>query len=152
MFKYIFSSCTIGIVTATTTTFGPDESTGNGAAAAAELLHRGLVPLTVSLACFYHSSVLFACVCVWCRRHRRRSQWKRLARRRPLVWPCKVSGARLMKTLYLVKRFAWDSTSPARDFVRLRFFFFPRPFISSTYRNSVRYTYARARVVPIREQ
>lgn len=46
-----------------------------------------------------HPSCLRACV-VRCRR-RRRSQWKRLARR-PLTWPCKVSGARsrLMKTLY----------------------------------------------------
>lgn len=58
----------------------------------------GACPTPVSLACFYHSSVLFACVCAWCRR---RSQWKCLARR-PLIWPCKVSGARLMKTLLYI--------------------------------------------------
>lgn len=88
----IFSSCTIGIVT----TMSDQEYRkrhGGGWVASS-----GACPAPVSLACFYHSSVLFACVCVWCRR-RRRSQWKRLARR-PLIWPCKVSGARLMKTLF----------------------------------------------------
>jgi len=87
----IFSSCTIGIVT-TMSDREYRKRRGGGWVASS-----GACPAPVSLACFYHSSVLFACVCVWC--HRRRSQWKRLARR-PLIWPCKVSGAHLMKTLF----------------------------------------------------
>jgi len=88
----IFSSCTIGIVTMMSDREYRKRRGGGWVASS------GACPAPVSLACFYHSSVLFACVCVWCR-HRRRSQWKRLARR-PLIWPCKVSGARLMKTLF----------------------------------------------------
>lgn len=86
----IFSSCTIGIVT-TMSDREYRKRRGGGWVASS-----GACPAPVSLACFYHSSVLFVCVCVWCRH---RSQWKRLARR-PLIWPCKVSGARLMKTLF----------------------------------------------------
>lgn len=84
----IFSSCTIGIVTMMSDREYRKPLGGGWVASS------GACPAPVSLACFYHSSVLFACVCVWCR-----SQWKRLARR-PLIWPCKVSGARLMKTLF----------------------------------------------------
>lgn len=148
----IFSSCTIGVVTTTTTTTTLNREyrkrRGGGRVASS-----GACPAPVSLACFYHSSVLFACVRV-CRRRRCRSQWKRLAHRRdrPLVpiRPCKVSGARLMKTLYRVKRFAWDSITGGRlvEFISYNIlYYFYSPFVSSTYRRRRRrIIYPRARV------
>lgn len=91
-----------------------------GAAAAAGCLIGGLA-CSVS-ACFYHSSVLFACV-VRCRRCRRlHSQWKRLARRAApshsrVRFPDRALNENIILLLLylhicLVKWFAWDSLKP----------------------------------------
>lgn len=92
----IFSSCTIGVVTKTTLNSVYRKRCGGGVASS------GACPAPVPRRVFIiHPSCLRACVCAC----HRRTQWKRLARRRrrrrPLVpiRPCKVSGARLMKTL-----------------------------------------------------
>lgn len=95
----IFSSCTIGIVT-TTTTVGPRVPE------TARRRRRSCLIGGLSrsrLVGVFLSFIRPVCVCVRVRvvPRRRRSQWKRLARR-PLIWPCKVSGARLMKTLFYI--------------------------------------------------
>lgn len=59
IYTCIFSSCTIGIVTTMSDREYRKRRGGGGGVASSRVC-----PAPVSLACFYHSSVLFACVCV----------------------------------------------------------------------------------------
>jgi len=139
IYMYFFSSCTIGIVTTTSDRreYRKWCVVGNGGGVASS---AGSCPAPVSLACFYHSSVLFACVRACCAAAAVALNGNVLPAAAPSYGRVRFPARALNENIIPGKmiRVGLYCGGPAIFQVSYSFF--------STYRNTVRYIPTRARV------